>query len=115
MGETYVIATVQGPAGVREVRLLVDSGAIYSLLPLDVWRGIGLEARRTQVFDLADGTEFERAVSECYMEIPQGGTTTPVILGESGDAALLGLVTLEELGLALHPLSRTLRKRLMRL
>jgi hypothetical protein len=32
-----------------------------------------------------------------------------VILGEPGDEALLGVVTLENLGLVLHPFSRTLQ------
>jgi len=33
---------------------------------------------------------------------------SPVILGEPGDAALLGTVTLESLGLVLNPFDRTL-------
>jgi len=32
-----------------------------------------------------------------------------VILGEAGDEALLGVVTLEILGLILHPFNRTLQ------
>ena len=42
------------------------------------------------------------------MILPQGETHTPVILGEPDDEALLGVVTLEELGLLFHPFSRTL-------
>ena len=37
-----------------------------------------------------------------------GAFHTPVILGEAGDEALLGAVTLEIFGLILHPFSRTL-------
>ena len=40
--------------------------------------------------------------------LPQGEDYTPVILGEPGDEALLGLVTLEILGLVFNPFSRTL-------
>jgi len=32
-----------------------------------------------------------------------------VILGEAGDEALLGVVTLEMLGFVLHPFSRTIQ------
>ena len=60
-------------------------------------------------FILADGTHIERDVSECYIRLPQGEGHTPVILGEPGDEALLGVVTLEILGLVLHPFNRTLR------
>ena len=40
---------------------------------------------------------------------PQGEGHTPVILGEEGDEALLGIVTLEILGLVLNPFNRTLQ------
>jgi len=41
--------------------------------------------------------------------LPQGENHTPVILGEPGDnQALLGVVTLEILGLVFNPFSRTL-------
>jgi predicted aspartyl protease len=110
MGLTYVEGIVTGPTELsRHVEFLVDSGAKYSLLPFDDWRAIGLTARRRLTFVLADGTRVERDVSECYIRLPQGEGTTPVILGEPGDEALLGVVTLEILGLVLHPFSRTLQ------
>jgi len=59
-------------------------------------------------FTLADGTTVERSVSEAYVILPQGEAHTPVILGEEGDEALLGVVTLEILGLVFNPFSRTL-------
>ena len=55
------------------------------------------------------GTAIERDVSECHIAIAQGEGHTPVILGEHGDEALLGVVTLEILGLVLHPFNRTLQ------
>jgi len=57
---------------------------------------------------LADGTEIERKVSECRIALPHGERHTPVMLGEKGDEALLGVVTPEILGLILHPFKRTL-------
>jgi len=62
---------------------------------------------RRDRFTLADGTP-ERNVSECHILLPQGDGHTPVVLGEPGDAALLGAVTLEELGLVFNPFTRTL-------
>lgn len=47
--------------------------------------------------------------SECHISLPQGQGHTPVILGEPGDEALLGVVTLEILGLVLHPFTRQLQ------
>ncbi len=82
--------------------------ATYSLLPESVWRPIGLEPTREMTFTLADGAKVERQISRCYLVLPQGEDYTPVILSEPGDEALLGLVTLEILGLVFHPFSRTL-------
>ena len=48
-------------------------------------------------------------MSECYIQILQGEGHTPVILGEAGDEALLGVVTLEILVLVLPPFKRTLQ------
>ncbi len=109
MGITYVEGVARGPAGKEEtVSFLIDSGATYSLLPTPVWESIELEPTREQTFRLADGTTVQRRISECYLVLPQGETHTPVVLGEPGDDALLGVVTLEELGLVFNPFNRTL-------
>jgi clan AA aspartic protease len=110
MGLTYVQGTVTGPTEKHAtIELLVDSGAKYTLLPETIWKEIELSARRRMTFTLADGTHVERNISECYIVLPQGEGHTPVILGEPGDEALLGVVTLEELGLVLNPFQRSLQ------
>ncbi len=51
-----------------------------------------------------------RGISECLIALPQGEGHTPVVLGEPGDEqALLGVVTLEILGLIFNPFNRTLQ------
>ncbi len=110
MGITYISGTVIGPKGrKKKVRFLVDSGAAYSVLPETAWRALGLSPMRRETFELADGTTIDRDVSECRISLPQGRGTTPVVLGEPGDTALLGVVTLENLGLILNPFNRTLQ------
>jgi predicted aspartyl protease len=110
VGLTYIEGVVTGPTGAsRPVHFLVDSGAKYSLLPLADWRAIGLAPKRRMTFVLADGTLIDRDVSECHIALPQGEGHTPVILGEAGDEALLGVVTLEIFGFVLNPFNRTLQ------
>jgi predicted aspartyl protease len=110
MGLVFVEGTVTGPTGQQAtLELLVDSGAAYTLLPHETWRSIGLEAKRTVRFRLAGGTIIERQISECHITLAQGDGHTPVILGEPGDQALLGTITLEVLGLVLNPFTRTLQ------
>jgi clan AA aspartic protease len=109
MGITYIEGLVRGPSGIEEnVKFLIDSGATYSLIPKAVWKRIGLKPKRKLSFTLADGTTVERSVSEAFVIFPQGEAHTPVILGEEGDEALLGVVTLEILGLVFNPFDRTL-------
>jgi len=110
MGITYIEGKVKGPTGKEEpVRFLVDSGATYSLLPQKVWQAIELKPMREHTFALADGSAITRKVSECYINLPQGEGHTPIILGEPDDEALLGVVTLEIMGLILDPFKRTLK------
>ena len=110
MGITCVDGIARGADGQEQtVRFMVDSGAKYTLLPKPVWESLGLTPSRELTFVLADGATVERGVSECYLILPQGQSHSPVILGEDDDAALLGVVTLEILGLVLNPFNRTLQ------
>lgn len=110
MGVVFIEGTVTGPAGKQAtLKFLVDSRATYTLLPRKIWRAIGLKTMGSVKRVLADGTEVERKVSECRIGLPQGERHTPVMLGEKGDEALLGMITLEILGLILNPYTRELQ------
>lgn len=109
MGIVSVDAEVSRDGGPCEhISLLVDSGAVYSVLPQQVWRRLGLHPKRTLEFSLADGRPIHRRVSECRFKIGGLDAASPVVLGEEHDAALLGAVTLENLGMVLNPFERTL-------
>ena len=108
---TTISGMVQRPDGRgrrRRLAFLLDSGAVYSVLPAKVWRGLGLEPTRHAEFALADGTTVERGVAEARFTIAGLTATSPVVCGEDDDSALLGAVTLETLGLMLNPLNREL-------
>jgi aspartyl protease family protein len=112
VGLTYLDGIVRSPGSRkrgRRVRFLVDSGAVYSVLPAADWRALALRPERDLDFVLADGTTLTRGVSECVFELEGRRATSPVVLGETEDEALLGAVTLETLGLMLNPLNRTLQ------
>lgn len=110
MGLTYVKGVAQNATGKRvNVKFLVDSGASYTLLPYQVWRTLGLKSMEVIRCELADGTEVERRLSECLLELDHRQRHTPVILGEKDDTALLGAITLEEFGLVLNPFTRELQ------
>ena len=111
VGMTYIdgkVSRLDGRSRPIDVRFVVDSGAVYSVLPEEMWKRLGLRGRRTGYFRLADGTEITRPVAECTFEIADISSTSPVVLGGPHDAPLLGMVTLETLGLMLNPLTREL-------
>jgi clan AA aspartic protease len=112
MGTTGIrvrVVNLADPSRTAEVDMVVDSGAIYSLVPARVLHAIGVEPRETQVFGLANGDTVRREIGDVRYEIGERSGASPVIFGRRGDASLLGVVTLEALGLQLDPLRRRLR------
>ena len=112
MGLLHIQGMVKRPDGrgaTVRIRFLVDTGAVYTVLPERVWRRLGLKPTSTLEFGLADGSGIVRAVSEARFAIARRTATSPVVLGERDDAPLLGAVTLETLGLMVNPLTREVR------
>ena len=89
--------------------MLVDSGAILSVVPGDELRKLGMTPEKTERFALADGSFVTREVGIARFEVAGTSGGAPVIFGEPGDAWLLGALSLESLGLLLDPFKRELR------
>jgi predicted aspartyl protease len=111
MGLTDINLLVSNPHASRRrvsVTFLVDSGTTYSVLPWSAWKRLGLKPEEELEFTLADGSTVKRKLAEARFHLQHRSRVSPVLLGERGDAALLGIVTLETLGLMLNPLRREL-------
>ena len=93
---------------IAEVNFLIDSGAIYSLVPGKILDELDIDPYKEMIFSLADGTFIKRRICSAYFEFKGEGGPAPVIYGEEGDEPLLGVTTLESLGLVLNPFTRTL-------
>ena len=91
-----------------KVKFLIDSGAVYSLVPASTLKKLGIRPYREVDFALADGTAVTRRVGDAYFEYHGEGGAAPVIFGEKGDEPLLGATTLESIGLMLDPFRRRL-------
>jgi aspartyl protease family protein len=112
MGLTYVRATIANPRRPKQgarLKFLVDSGAVYSVVPARILRRLGIKPGKTKSFILADGTEVKRLVGHALFRFNGDEAPSPVIFGEAGDSLLLGSVSLEALGLMLDPFKRELR------
>jgi clan AA aspartic protease len=104
-----IIANPGNPRKMKKLSLLVDSGAIYSVVPKDVLRQLGVKPHSTKTCTLADGSEISRKIGDATFKLNGHQGASPVIFGEKGDSALLGTVSLEALGLLLDPIRRELR------
>ena len=112
MGLTYARVRVGNPADGRrreEVDCLVDSGAVYSLIPGRVLRKLGIKPHSTREFVLANGEVIRRRLATATFEYEGRRGDSMVIVGESGDDPLLGATTIEGFGLVLDPFRRELR------
>ncbi len=90
------------------VDFMIDSGAVYSLVPKIELVKLGISPYKTMDFFLADGTKITRQVGDAYFEYDGEGGAAPIIFGEEGDKPILGATALESCGLVLNPYRREL-------
>lgn len=112
MGLTVLRVEVANPAKpeVREsVRFLIDSGAVYSVVPTPILRKLKIRPLAEEEFTLADGSFITRKKGGAMFKYGNRIGVADVIFGESGDSVLLGALTLGALGLTLDPLRRQLK------
>lgn len=112
MGITTVLVDVANPARPdvgESIELIVDSGAVYSVIPADLLDRLGVLPLAEQTFRLADGSRIVRRKGTALLRYGEQIGGADVIFGAPGDAALLGALSLEALGLALDPIRRELR------
>src|SRR5207249_3987733 len=107
-GQKLVVKESRRARRKATVDFLIDSGAVYSLVPAATLRKLGVKPHRTVTFSLADGRTINRRVGDAYFEFQGEGGAAPVIFGEPGDEPLLGATTLESIGLVLDPFKRRL-------
>ena len=112
MGLTVLEVEVGNPSNpevTEKLEFLIDSGAIYSVVPAQVLETLGIKPLSEHEFRLADGTKIVRKKGIALFKYADKIGGADVIFGEEGDSVLLGAFTLEALGLTLDPLKRELR------
>ena len=111
----FVLAPVKliAPANGREpvvVEMLVDTGAIFTLVPRAVLEQLGVRPTGTRTFQTIEGRPIEREVGVVEIEVQdrQPPGPVPVVFGEPDDGAVLGVTALESMGLKVNPAAGTL-------
>lgn len=92
-----------------EVELLADTGALYTAVPGNLLRKIGIMESSFRKFKLADGRVEEYPVGEAYIEIEGNGVTSLIVFLPEDATPVLGVTTLELLGLQVDPLTGKLK------
>jgi clan AA aspartic protease len=112
MGLTVLKIEVGNPSKPKAtvpIEFLIDSGAVYSVVPTPVLKKLNIKALAKEEFRLADGSTILRKKGVALFKYGGQIGGADVIFGESGDSNLLGAFTLEALGLALDPIRRELK------
>lgn len=111
MGLTVLQIEIANPATPDDSRImdfLIDSGAIYSVVPTTILDELKIKPLAEETFRLADGTKIVRKKGVALYKYEGRIGGADVIFGQEGDSVLLGAMTLEALGLSLDPLKRRL-------
>jgi clan AA aspartic protease len=113
VGVTFARVRVSNPrksdVGFVELEFLIDTGAIYSVVPTSVLEALGIVRLERQEFTLADGTHQAYDIGEACFELEARGRTSQVVFAPEGVTPLLGAFTLESLGLMVNPVTRELK------
>lgn len=112
MGLTVLEIEVGNPANPKvteRVEFLIDSGAVYSVVPAPILEKLGIKPLAEEEFRLATGDKVVRKKGIALFKYGDKVGGADVIFGQAGDQQLLGAFTLEALGLVLDPLKRELR------
>ena len=84
---------------------MVDTGATYTFLPGSMLRELGITPTRASEFQLASGETAQYARGEAIIRINSFAQVTPVVFGDDDAEPLIGVVTLEQLELAVDPVA----------
>ena len=113
MGVTHVTAQVSNLAKTGtpyEAEFLVDTGSIDCLVPSEALRAAGVEPEGKAVYELASGEPVEYDYGFARISFLGEETVAQIIFGPAGAEPILGVVALENTGLVVDPVTKTLRR-----
>jgi len=111
MAITFLNIRVSNPANPKKSKIfefLVDSGAVYSVMPEDELKNLGVSPTSFEEFILANGEKLRMPVGNSFFEYQGKIRAAPVVFGAK-DVFLLGATTIEALGMILDPIHRELK------
>ena len=104
---TIQIANLNGEH-FEDVEVMVDTGAITTVVPRHILEGLGIEPTKRETFEYAGGEQVQLDMAEARARVDGRETVTWVIFGEEGASPLLGAYTLEGVFLGVDPYNQRL-------
>jgi aspartyl protease family protein len=95
--------------GVEVDEALVDTGATRTTIPRDVAGKLGLQVIGRMAAKTAAGPQ-QLDQSYAYIELAGKTMVTPLLISDTLDTMLIGVITLEAMGLAVDPVTGSLRE-----
>lgn len=90
------------------IEAMVDTGAIYTMLPEDILDGLRIPRLETDTFELADDSLVEYWIGSAYLRIQGRTLPVPIVFARPGNTPLLGATTLEIFRLVADPVNEQL-------
>ncbi len=84
---------------------LVDTGATNTLVPAKTLRDLGVVPRSRARFAIADGSKLGLDIGRTWVRVDGQQEFTQVVFGDDDAVPVLGVVTLEEMGLSVDPVA----------
>jgi len=112
MGYTKVKVEISNPSEPSQSRireLLVDTGAVYTVVNGRLLREIGIRPVDKMEFRSISNEKLIREVGVSGIQLAGRRWLTNIIFGEDGDNEVLGVTTLEQLGLQVDPMSKEIK------
>jgi len=93
-----------------EVDALVDIGATFPALPEDLITKLGLLSLGEHLAEAAEGTGRVELVANAIIRVEDRIAQSPIIKRSKGTTPLIGVVTLEQMGCRVDPMTGRLIK-----
>ncbi len=93
-----------------EAEFLVDTGAIDCMAPRDSLLASGVTPEGRAIYELADGQPVEYEYGFARISFLGFETVAQIILGPANAEPILGVVALENTGVMVDPVTKTLKR-----
>ena len=97
---TFSLTVQIGNLGGEHFEVMVDTGAITTVIPRNILEGLGIQSTKRETFEYASGERVELDMAQAWARVEGRETYTWVIFGEEGVTPILGAYTLEGVFLA---------------